>query len=134
MKYILDTNICIYIIKQKPQVVFEKFKQHIPGEIGISSITSAELQYGVNKSMNVQRNQIALNQFLIPLEIFNFDFEASIEYGKIRSELEKAGTPIGPLDMLIAAHARSLNMTLITNNEKEFSRVSNLKIENWAKE
>jgi tRNA(fMet)-specific endonuclease VapC len=134
MKYLLDTNICIYIIKQKPKIVLDRFKTHRLGEIGISSITSAELHYGVSKSANFNKNQIALNQFLIPLEIFDFDFNASVEYGKIRFELEKAGTPIGPLDLLIAAHAKSLAMTLVTNNEKEFNRVSGLKIENWTKE
>lgn len=134
MKYILDTNICIYIIKQKPKIVLDRFKNHRLGEIGISSITSAELHYGVSKSTNLNKNQIALNQFLIPLEIFDFDYNASVEYGKIRFELEKAGTPIGPLDLLIAAHAKSLAMTLVTNNQKEFNRVSGLKIENWTKE
>ena len=99
MKYILDTNICIYIIKQKPLIVLDRFKKYQPGEIGISSITSAELQYGVSKSKNFNKNQIALHQFLIPLEIIDFDYNASVEYGKIRYELEKVGTPIGPLDL-----------------------------------
>jgi tRNA(fMet)-specific endonuclease VapC len=134
MKYLLDTNICIYIIKQKPKNVLDRFKSHRLGEIGISSITSAELHYGISKSANFNKNQVALNQFLIPLEIFDFDYNASVEYGKIRFELEKAGTPIGPLDLLIAAHAKSLAMTLVTNNEKEFNRVSGLKIQNWTKE
>lgn len=132
MKYILDTNICIYIIKKKPLSVFEKFKQYPLGDIGISSITLAELHYGIRKSNIPEKNLSAINQFILPLEIFTFDFNAAIEYGLVRSELEKKGTPIGPLDTLIAAHAKSLNFTLVTNNVKEFNRVENLRIENWV--
>ncbi|WKN40942.1 type II toxin-antitoxin system tRNA(fMet)-specific endonuclease VapC [Tunicatimonas pelagia] len=133
MKYILDTNICIYIIKKKPTQVFEKFKDLPLGSVGISSITLAELAYGVNKSVQSKKNQIALNQFLIPLDILEFDTNVAIEYGKIRAELEKAGTPIGPLDMLIASHVKSLDLTIVTNNEKEFKRVAGLKVENWTR-
>jgi tRNA(fMet)-specific endonuclease VapC len=133
MKFILDTNICIYIIKKKPAQVFEKFKGLSLGSVGISSITLAELEYGVKKSAQPEKNQTALNQFLIPLEIFDFDIRAAAAYGKIRAELESNGIPIGPLDTLIAAHAKSLEATLVTNNEKEFRRVTGLKIENWAK-
>ena len=103
MKYILDTNICIYTIKQKPEKVFERFKELKLGEVCISTITLAELQYGVTKSLRPDKNQSALNHFLIPLEIVNFDTAATIEYGKIRSQLEKEGQPIGSLDTLIAA-------------------------------
>ncbi len=92
------------------------------------------MQFGIQKSSNPERNLEALNQFIIPLEIIDFDFNATIEYGIIRAELEKTGTPIGPLDTLIGAHAKSLDLTLVTNNEKEFDRIQNLKIENWAKE
>lgn len=134
MKYILDTNICIYIIKQKPVQVFEKFKNLPLGSVGISTITFAELQYGVRKSVQPEKNQLALKQFLIPLEIFDFDVNAAIEYGRIRTNLERVGTPIGPLDTLIAAHAKSLKLTLVTNNEKEFKRVAGLEIANWLKE
>jgi tRNA(fMet)-specific endonuclease VapC len=134
MKYILDTNICIYIIKQKPVQVFEKFKNLPLGSVGISIITFAELQYGVRKSAQPEKNQLALNQFLIPLEIFDFDINAAVEYGRIRTNLEKLGTPIGPLDTLIAAHAKSLKLTIVTNNEKEFKRVEGLEITNWSKE
>jgi len=134
MEYLLDTNICIYIIKQKPAIVLEKFKKFPLGSIGISTITLAELQYGIQKSSYPDKNQTALNQFLIPLEIFDFDYNATIEYGLIRAGLEKNGTPIGPLDTLIGAHARSLGLTIVTNNEKEFKRISGLNIENWAKE
>ena len=122
------------LLSKNLKKLLDRFKTHRLGEIGISSITSAELHYGVSKSANFNKNQIALNQFLIPLEIFDFDYNALVEHGKIRYELEKVGTPIGPLDLLIAAHAKSLVMTLVTNNEKEFNRVSGLKIENWIKE
>ncbi len=133
MKYILDTNICIYIIKKKPIQVFDKFKDLPLGSVGISSITLAELAFGAKKSAQSEKNQIALNQFLIPLDIVEFDTNAAIEYGKIRAELERVGTPIGPLDMLIASHVKSLELTIVTNNEKEFKRVSGLKVENWTR-
>jgi len=133
MKYILDTNICIYIIKQHPLEVIEKFKTITIGEIGISTITIAELQFGVEKSSNPIKNGQALDKFLTPLEIIEFDSMASVEYGKIRADLEKKGMPIGPLDTLIGAHAKSLDMILITNNVKEFQRINGLKIENWTK-
>lgn len=132
MRYILDTNICIYIIKKKPAQVFEKFKALPLGSVGISSITLAELAYGVKKSAQAEKNQRALDQFLIPLEIVDFDANAALKYGRIRTELERKGTPIGPLDTIIAAHAKSMELTLVTNNEKEFKRVSGLKVENWA--
>jgi len=133
IEYLLDTNICIYIIKRKPIKVFEKFKSLAFGSIGISSITLAELQYGIMKSSIPERNREALEIFLTPLEIVDFDYNATIEYGKIRADLERKGTPIGPLDTLIASHALSLDLTLITNNEKDFSRIPGLKIENWTK-
>lgn len=131
--YILDTNICIYIIKKKPAIVFNRFKELTPGTVGISSITLAEMQYGIDKSAKPIQNQEALNQFLLPLEILDFNSSAAIEYGKIRSALETKGTPIGSLDMLIAAHAKSVGSVLVTNNTKEFGRITGLKIENWAK-
>jgi len=134
MEYLLDTNICIYIIKKKPAIVLEKFKTFSLGSIGISAITLAELQYGIRKSSKPDKNLIALNQFIIPLEVIDFDYNATIEYGLIRAELEKLGTPIGPLDTLIGAHAKSLGLTIVTNNEKEFERIAGLKIENWTKE
>ena len=133
MEYLLDTNICIYIIKKRPIIVFDKFKSLPIGSIGISTITLAELQFGIMKSSNPQKNQEALDKFLTPLEIIDFDSNATIDYGMIRANLEIKGTPIGPLDTLIAAHARSLDLTLITNNEKEFERIPGLKIENWTK-
>lgn len=103
------------------------------GSVGISSVTLAELHYGIHKSSKPDKNQVALDQFLIPLEIVDFDSDAAIVYGEIRAALEKEGTPIGSLDTLIAAHAKSLRLTLVTNNEKEFDRVDGLKIENWVK-
>ena len=132
MMYLLDTNICIYIIKKKPPNVLRKFKTLKLGDIGISSITVAELRYGVEKSKYGARNRRAVEQFLTPLAIADFDAKAAQTYGQIRATLEAKGTPIGPLDTLIAAHALSLGVTLVTNNIKEFSRVPGLKLENWA--
>ena len=133
MDYLLDTNICIYIIKKRPEKVLEKFNTLSLGDVAISSITLAELNYGIMKSTNPKKNQEALDKFLTPLEILDFDCFATMEYGKIRADLEKNGTPIGPLDTLIAAHAKSQKLTLVTNNEKEFRRIPDLKIENWMK-
>ena len=133
MKFILDTNTCIYIIKRKPSEVIERFKRTKISHIGISSITLSELFYGVSKSSKPEQNQVALAQFLAPLEILPYGDEAAQYYGDLRAHLEKDGIPIGSLDMLIAAHALSIDCTLITNNEKEFVRIPNLKIDNWVK-
>ena len=133
MEYLLDTNICIYIIKKKPVEVFEKFKNLTIGDVGISSITLAELQYGIEKSSNSEKNREALEKFLTPIEIIDYGYEATVEYGKIRAELEKKGITIGPLDMLIASHAKSLDVIPVTNNVREFERIAGLRIENWAK-
>jgi len=133
MEYLLDTNICIYIIKKRPEKVLEKFNTLSLGEVAISSITLAELHYGIIKSSNPKKNQEALDKFLTPLEILEFDYFATVEYGKIRAGLENKGMPIGPLDTLIASHAMSRKMTLVTNNEREFIRIPDLKIENWVK-
>ncbi len=133
MKFMLDTNTCIYIIKRKPLDVIERFNQTEISQIGISSITLSELLYGVSKSSKPEQNQIALMQFVAPLEILPYNDEAAQYYGDLRAHLEKHGTPIGSLDMLIAAHALSIACTLITNNEKEFIRIPNLKIDNWVK-
>ncbi len=131
MRYMLDTNICIYAIKKKPEKVFQKLRKLEPKDVCISSITYAELVCGVEKSEAVERNRLALALLLANIEILNFDAHAADEYGKIRADLEKRGIPIGPLDMLIAGHARSLGYTVVTNNIREFSRVENLKTENW---
>ena len=133
MKFMLDTNTCIYIIKRKPLDVIERFNQTEISQIGISSITLSELLYGVSKSSKPEQNQIALMQFVAPLEILPYNDEAAQYYGDLRAHLEKHGTPIGSLDMLIAAHALSIACTLVTNNEKEFIRIPNLKIDNWVK-
>lgn len=131
-EFLLDTNICIYIIKKKPNQVFKKFKELIPGSVAISSITLAEMQYGINKSSKPKKNQEALDQFLFPLDILDFNAKAAMEYGQIRAELEKQGNLIGSLDLLIAAHARSLGVPVVTNNMKEFTRVTSLKVVNWV--
>ena len=132
MKYLLDTNICIYIINEKPKKVLRKFEQYPVHEFGISSITHAELQYGVEKSKNKNTNKDALDEFLLPLTILPFHGEKLVTcYGEIRALLESKGKTIGPLDMLIAAHALSLDLTIISSNIKEFSRIPNLKCENW---
>ena len=133
MDFMLDTNICIYIIKRKPQAVLERFVRTKISQIGISSITLSELLYGVSKSSRPEQNQIALTQFIAPLEILPYDDQAARFYGDLRAHLEKKGTPIGSLDMLIAAHALAVPCTLVTNNEKEFNRVPNLKVANWLK-
>lgn len=132
MKVMLDTNICIYIIKQKPRSVLERFAAFPVGDLGISVITLAELEYGTSKSSEPDRNREALEQFVSPLEIAVFDRLATGVYGKIRALLEKRGRPIGSMDLLIAAHALSLNVRLITNNMREFKRVPGLRVENWA--
>ena len=132
MKYLLDTNICIYLIKQKPETVLRHFKTHSIGDIGISSITLAELRFGVEKSQQVQRNRQALEEFILPLEIADFDDRAAMTYGAVRAALEKAGTPVGSMDMLIGAHALSLDLTLVTNNVREFKQIKKLKVVDWS--
>jgi tRNA(fMet)-specific endonuclease VapC len=128
----LDTNICIYIIKNRPEHIRNKLKEFDIGDIALSSVVVSELYYGVYKSEHVEKNLLALEYFLKPFNILEYDLKASIEYGKIRASLEKSGKVIGGLDMLIAAHAKSLDMTLVTNNTKEFTRVENLVIDNWV--
>ena len=132
MNYLLDTNICIYIINQKPADVLQKFQTIPVGSIAIATVTVAELQCGAEKSQRVSQNKQALEQFLLPLIILPFDHPTAIVYGRIRTNLEKTGTPIGSLDMLIAAQALSHNLTIVTNNEAEFNRVPELRVENWV--
>ncbi|MBN2393429.1 MAG: type II toxin-antitoxin system VapC family toxin [Anaerolineae bacterium] len=134
MKYLLDTNICIYLINRKPPQVLRHFQKHTLGDIGVSSITVAELQFGIQKSRYPEQNRNALELFLLPLLVADFDTQAAVIYGNLRAILEKAGTPIGALDTLIAAHALSLDAILVTNNIREFSRVSGLSLEDWAAE
>jgi tRNA(fMet)-specific endonuclease VapC len=133
INYILDTNTCIYIIKRKPADVIERLRRIPISKVGISSITLSELVYGVAKSSKPEKNQFALAQFLAPIEMLPYGAEAAQQYGRLWVFLEKQGTPIGSLDMLIAAHVLSIDGILVTNNENEFSRVPNLKIDNWVK-
>lgn len=129
-RYLLDTTTCIYIINRRPTEVFERFAGLRIGEIAISSITGAELAFGVAKSGSL-RNQQALDKFLAPLAILPFDEAAMRRYGVLRSDLERRGTPIGALDLLIAAHALAVGATLVSNNLREFERVNGLPLENW---
>ena len=134
IKYILDTHVCIYIIRKKPEAVFRRLQRSRVSDIGISSITLSELEYGVAKSSKPQQNKLALTEFLAPIEILPYDDLAAQQYGELRAHLERKGKPIGSLDMLIAAHALSLKCILVTNNEVEFRRVPKLNIENWTKQ
>ncbi len=131
MKLMLDTNICIYLIKRQPAAVLKRFLEYQIGDIGISSITLSELRYGVAKSAHQEKNTEALDEFITPLDVVSFDEEAAHVYGDIRATLEKAGTPIGSMDMLIAAHAVSLGIPLATNNAREFVRIPALNIIDW---
>ena len=135
MIYMLDTNICIYIIKQKPERVLAKFKSlNVDVQVGISSIVLMELQYGVEKSAAVHRakNQYALDRFLLPFTLFDYPTDAAKHCAKIRADLQKKGRSIGPYDALIASHAIALRAILVTNNMNEFNRVKGLKAENWV--
>jgi len=132
MHYLLDSNICIYLIKNRPAEVLERFRQHSPQDAAISIITLFELQYGVQKSQYRQRSEGALAKFLLPLKLINLDRSSVLEAAAIRIQLEKKGTPIGPYDLLIAGLAKSRDMILVTNNTKEFERVVGLHMENWV--
>ncbi|MHB1184164.1 MAG: type II toxin-antitoxin system tRNA(fMet)-specific endonuclease VapC [Desulfobulbia bacterium] len=132
MRYLLDTNICIYLIKKKPLQVLEKLRALAIADVGISAITLAELEFGVAKSSRTQQNNEALQAFVAPLEILPFDDRAACRYGEIRACLEKKGQPIGSLDMFIAAHASILSLTLVTNNLREFKKVPGLDVESWV--
>jgi len=131
MRYMLDTNICIYVIKQAPAPVLGKFRQHEPEGLGISAITAAELAFGVAKSGS-RRNRAALDEFLSALEIAPFDDEVARVYGDVRADLAARGIPIGPLETQIAAHALSLDVTLVSNNLRKFERVAGLRCANWV--
>ncbi len=131
MRFMLDTNICIYAIKHRPPEVLAALRANEAAGLGLSSITVAELAFGVAKSGSL-RNQKVLAQFLEPLEIADFDRRAADAYGRLRAALEAAGTPIGPLDTQIAAHALALGVTLVTHNTREFARVPGLRLDDWA--
>ena len=131
MRYLLDTNICIYMIKNKPPEVRKRFEALSPGAVALSSVTVAELQYGVEKSAARERNALALEGFLLPFDIIPFDLSSALIYGRIRTELERSGQPIGGMDLLIAAQAIAHDYQLVTNNLKEFSRIPSLVCETW---
>ena len=131
MKYMLDTNICIGLIRNKPQSLIARLTACTPGEVGVSAITIAELAHGAQKSNRVEENISALEQFLYPLEVADFDQRASDAYGLVRTFLERKGKIIGSMDMLIGAHALSLDAILVTNNTREFKRIPNLNLEDW---
>ncbi len=132
MKYMLDTNVCIHMIKNKPVSVVQKFRQHRAEDVCVSSITYAELCYGVSKSRFSERNLLALSVFLSGIRIVPFDSLAAVQFGKIRAGLESSGRPVGVMDLLIAAHALSLGLTVVTNNTREFERIPGLAVEDWV--
>ena len=131
MKHMLDTNTCIFVINGNP-TVRTHFTREYSGGLAISAITEVELWYGIENSVAPERNSIVLHSFLLTVYTLPFDTLAAAEYGRVRAALKKAGTPIGGRDTLIAAHAKSLGMTLVTNNTKEFGRVNGLAIEDWT--
>ena len=130
IRYLLDTNICIHVINARPAAVLARFVAHEVDGLGISAITASELYLGVCKSGSV-RNCTTLEKFLSPLAVLDYDLGAARKYGELRAYLEQQGTPIGPLDQQIAAHALALDITLVTNNVREFERVPGLRLENW---
>ncbi len=132
LRYMLDTNILIYTIRNKPEAVRQQFEAH-DGEICASSVTAMELLYGAHKSQAVRRNLDVIEGLLGRLELLDFDLGAAEHAGQIRAELAASGNSIGPFDIMIAGHARSRGLCLVTNNEGEFVRVSGLRLANWAK-
>jgi tRNA(fMet)-specific endonuclease VapC len=132
VKYLLDTNICVLVIRQKSPAMLQRLAGFAVDDIGVPMITVAELQYGAEKSQRPEQNRRALEQFLLPLALVEFDYAAAIAYGRIRAELAVRGQTIGALDMLIAAQALSLDVPLVTNNTQEFARVPGLRIEDWT--
>lgn len=132
MKYMLDTNICIFAMKKKSDNIIRNIITHNPDELCISSITYAELVHGVEKSQAVDKNRMALTLFLSNIPIIPFDDKAAEVYGDVRAKLESKGTPIGPMDMLLAAHAKSQGYIMVTNNTREFQRVDDLVLEDWV--
>lgn len=132
MKWMLDTNTCIAIIKREPESVLRKLRGKSIGQVGISSITLGELAFGASKSSRPEESHAALTEFLLALEVAPFDESAAMQYGQVRAGLARDGRPIGPLDTLIAAHALANDVVLVTHNTREFSRVTDLRIEDWA--
>jgi len=132
VKYMLDTNICIYIIKKKPEGLLAKLKAAIDEGVSISAITLAELEHGIAMSAYPEKNADALVQFLSVIEVLPFDAIAAYAYGAVRAGLQRKGTPIGQMDMLIAAHATAAGCIIVTNNTREFNRVDGLVVEDWT--
>lgn len=130
LRYMLDTNICIFTIKNKPTVVREAFNRH-HGQLAISTITLMELLYGAEKSAAPERNLAVIEGFAARLEVLDYDQHAASHTGQLRAELARAGTPIGPYDQMIAGHARALGLVLVSNNLREFERVPGLRVEDW---
>ena len=133
MSFMLDTSICVDLIRQRSEPILRKLKRRRPEDLCVSAVTLNELEYGVAKSSDPDKNRLALAEFMTPITVVPYDERVAGDYGRVRAELERAGTPIGSLDMMIAAHALALGLTLVTSNEKEFQRLPGLKIENWAK-
>lgn len=133
MRFLLDTSICIYLINKKDAGLLRKIQTYRNDDIAISTISIAELEYGVSKSSKTHQNRLALATFLISFSALDFDQDAATEYGIIRTWLEANGKQVGPMDMLIAAQARLKGLILVTNNEKEFAQVPGLEVENWTK-
>ena len=131
LKFMLDTNICIFTMKNKPEQVREVFKAH-HGQLCISTVTLMELIYGAEKSSSPGRNLADVEGFAARLEVLKYDQDAAAHTGQLRAELAKAGTPIGPYDHMIAGHARSQGLILVTNNLREFNRVPGLRVEDWV--
>lgn len=131
MKVMLDTNICIALIKRMPAQALRRFNDYTVGDICISWVTLAELEFGVAKSQHREKNRAALDEFVLPLEVARLDRATARTYGRLRADLEKKGTPIGALDMMIGAHALTLGVTLATNNIREFSRIKGLTVVDW---
>ena len=132
MRYLLDTNTCIYLINRRPVSVVQRIQSLPIEDIGICTVTVAELEYGVAKSLRPEQNRNALIEFLTPFRIVEFEQTAAFQYGQLRELLERQGQPIGPMDLLIAAQALAENVVLVTNNEREFGRVPELTVENWV--
>ena len=132
MKWLLDTNVCIAVIRRRPESALRRLRGKQVGQVGLSTITLAELEFGAAKSQQPARARAALREFLLPLEVFPFDEAAADAYGTVRAVMEKKGRPIGPLDTLIAAHALALGTVLVTSNTREFRRVPGLSVEDWS--
>ena len=131
MTHMLDTNVCIDAIRNRSRLLVERIRSRSVDDIAISVITLSELQHGIAKSSNPEKNRVAMLEFLVPFAVLPFDDMAARAYGQIRATLEAQGNPIGPMDMLIAAHALSRHVVLVTNNVDEFRRVRGLSVENW---